>query len=512
MPDYQELVRRQKALGDFGEFVLDNDDLQKILDEGCRLIAAALGADLAKVIEIDRATNTGLIRAGVGWKPGAVGTERVALSERSSEAFSIEKGEPVITRKIDEEDRFEFPDFMKDHGVVAIVNVPIFLPGRKPWGVLEVDAQEAREFDDEDIEFLRTYAMVLGPVVDRLQTVQELRESDEKLGLIVENARSYAIILSDTEDRITDWMAGSEEIFGWTADEVIGRPTRILFTPEDQAAAVPERELAAARGEGAAPDVRWHVKRDGGRAFLDGQTVALRDGDGGLRGYLKIARDITDRKRNEERQSVLLAELQHRVRNILAMIRSLAGRTALGRSSVEDYAQHLDARIQAMARTQALLTRAPGVGVDLETLALDELLAQAAPQSRYSVQGDEVLLSPKAAEVLTLAIHELATNSVKYGALGSEGGRIDISWRVTGGDDQASLTFVWRETGIRIEAEPRREGFGTELVTRRVAYELRGRGALDFDADGLTATLEFPLGGGMSVLDGVGRFSEGKYG
>jgi hypothetical protein len=111
MPDREELLRRQRALGDFGEFVLDNDDLQKILDEACRLITEALGAEYAKIVEIDHKSSTGLIRAGVGWRPGIVGNERVDLHERSSEAFAIEKTQPVVTQDIAEEERFEFPAF-----------------------------------------------------------------------------------------------------------------------------------------------------------------------------------------------------------------------------------------------------------------------------------------------------------------------------------------------------------------------------------------------------------------
>ena len=308
MADREELLRRQKALGQFGEFVLDNDDLQKILHEACRLISEALGVDFAKIIEIERSSNSGLVRAGVGWKPGIVGRERLNLSERSSEAYAIAKSQPVVTRDIEDEERFEFPRFMRDHGVVSLVNVPIILPGRKAWGVLQVDAKQRREFGEEDIDFLRTYAMVLGPVVDRLQTVVNLEQSDERLRLVLENARGFAIVLSDTDDCITDWLADSDQIFGWSAGEMIGKSVKSIFTPEDREAGIPDRELARARDEGAAPNVRWHTRRDGGRVFLDGQTVALRDSAGAVRGYMKIAQDVTDRKRNEERQAVLLSQ------------------------------------------------------------------------------------------------------------------------------------------------------------------------------------------------------------
>ncbi|MEG3084577.1 PAS domain S-box protein [Sphingomonas sp. PB2P12] len=306
MSDRSTFFERQRVFADFGDFVLDHDDLDEILNEACRLIAHALGTDFAKVIEIDSSNHTGLVRAGIGWRPGIVGHERVSLAEGTSEAFAIAKTEPVITNDLAREERFVFPAFLMDHGVVALVNVPILLPGRKPYGILQVDDSQMREFDEDDVEFLKTYAMVLGPVIDRLKTAAALRTTDERLRLIVENARSYVMVVSDADDLITDWLGGSEAVLGWAACEAIGQTTELIFTPEDCAAGVPERELSGARERGAVADVRWHLRKDGTRVFLDGQTIALREQDGTLRGYLKIAQDFTDRKHAEDRQSFLL--------------------------------------------------------------------------------------------------------------------------------------------------------------------------------------------------------------
>ncbi|HEY8615811.1 sensor histidine kinase [Phenylobacterium sp.] len=501
MADQQELLRRQRALADFGEFVLDHDDLQAVLDEGCRLVAEALGAELAKVLQIDRGSNSALVRAGVGWRPGIVGRQRVDLTERSSETHAIETTEPVITNNIERETRFDFPQFLHDHGVIALVNVPILLPGRTPYGVLQVDAREPREFDQQDIEFLKTYAMVLGPVVDRLKTVVELRETDERLRLLVDSARDYVVVVSDADDLITDWLGGSEAILGWSEDEVLGKSTALMFTKEDRDAGAPERELGVARRKGSSPNLRWHLRKDGGLVFLDGQTIALRDGEGSLRGYLKIAQDVTERRRAEERQAVLTAELQHRVRNVLAMVSALVRRTVKG-DAAQAISEQLQGRIDAMARTQALLTRAVGQGVDLENLVKEELLAQSADGEAASVAGPQVKLSPKAAEVLTLAIHELATNSVKYGALGQDGGRLAVAWRRDEAHGAEWLRFEWVETGLHLPpTEDRRRGFGTELITRRVPYELRGHGHMDMRPEGVRCTMEIPLVAGESILE-----------
>lgn len=175
MADLAQMTRRQRTLADFGDFALRHDSLDAVLAEGCRLVAEALGTSLAKVIEIDHDREELLVRAGVGWRPGIVGHLRLPMSDKSSETYSITEAKPVISRDIRTENRFCFPDFLMEHGAIAIVNVPIFLPGGRPYGLLQVDASEPREFTDGDIEFLRTYAIILGPVIDRLHKVNDLQ-------------------------------------------------------------------------------------------------------------------------------------------------------------------------------------------------------------------------------------------------------------------------------------------------------------------------------------------------
>lgn len=491
---------RQRALAKFGEFVLRCEDLAAILTEGCRLIADALNTDLAKVLEIERERGSAVVLAGVGWAPDVVGKARIPLHERSSESFALDKGEPVVTRDIVKETRFDFPDFMKAHGVVALVNVPIFLPGGNAFGLLQVDARETREFGDDDIQFLRTYAMILGPVIDRLRKIRETETNTERFRLIVENARDYAIFLSDPQDIITDWFPGAEAIFGWKADEIIGQSGAVLFTDEDQEAGVPVMETEGARKHGAAPNVRWHRRKEGNRVFIDGQTVALRDSQGTVRGFMKIGQDTTERRRNEERQGILLAELQHRVRNVLAMVRSIVSKG--DGASVEEFRRDLEGRITAMARTQALLTRGAGVGVDLDGLIRQELLTHAVAEERLTISGDAVTLPPKAAEVLTLAIHELTTNALKYGALGQPDGHLNVFWSRERNGEKDWLRLTWQEHGVSVipAAGPRRIGFGTELITKRVPYELRGQGSVDVQRDGICCTIAFPLAQGESIF------------
>lgn len=194
-----------------------------------------------------------------------------------------------------------------------------------------------------------------------------------------------------------------------------------------------------------------------------------------------------------ELQSRLVAEFQHRVRNMLAMLRSAVGRTAAHKTDVQDYVNHLQARIDAIARTQASFARSPGRPIEIEDIIRDEMVSQAADERKYRLDGPAVPLPPKAAEVLTLAFHELATNSVKFGALGDGRGAIAIDWSATPRDGAEWLRIDWSETGLDLTNLHPLGGFGTELITRRIPYELDGSGTLDFNHHGLLATIEIPL-------------------
>lgn len=176
MPYVEQLVARQKALGRFGDFALRCDSLDDILHEACRLVGDALGTDFAKILEIEEGGERLLVKAGIGWKPGVVGS-RLPMSDESSKTYSIRSAKPVVVQDITMEARFEFPAFLQEHGVRAMVNVPIILPQGKPYGLLQVDAAEPRPFGEEDIEFLLTYAAILGPVIDRLHKSHSLREA-----------------------------------------------------------------------------------------------------------------------------------------------------------------------------------------------------------------------------------------------------------------------------------------------------------------------------------------------
>lgn len=384
-------------------------------------------------------------------------------------------------------------------GVRAAIVAPLVKGGRLV-AEFGVHSTTPRAWSEAEVSLVRDVAERTWAAAERARVEEALRRGEERLRLIVENAEDYAIFTTDPDGHVIDWRDGAEAVFGYSSAEMTGQNCDRLFTPEDRANGQPERERSTAAANGKAADVRWHLRKDGSRVFIDGVSTALRDRNGALVGFLKIGQDVTERQHVDQRQKLLLAELQHRVRNILAMIRSVARRTGDTVDTVDDYARHFDGRIGALARTQVLLTRDVGVAVDLQNLILDELAMQAAQPGQYTIAGPDVPLPSKAAEVLGLAIHELATNAVKYGALSAADGRIDVRWTLADRDGVPHVRLTWAEVGVRLYGKPRRRGFGTELVTRRVPYELGGTGTMEFSVTGLVATIEFPLVAAASLL------------
>jgi PAS domain S-box-containing protein len=206
--------------------------------------------------------------------------------------------------------------------------------------------------------------------------------------------------------------------------------------------------------------------------------------------------------RDGERQALLLlAELQHRVRNTLAVVRSIARRTADNSDSVETMLGHFQGRLDAFSRVQAALTRSPAALIDLKSLIEDEMVAHAAREGeQVSIEGPDIELVPKTAERLSLAIHELTTNAVKHGAFVHGNGKVRIRWSIEKREGGDALMLRWKETGVRVDpGTERRQGFGMELLQRSLPYDLQAETSVDFQPDGLEFRMSMPLRARPSV-------------
>jgi two-component sensor histidine kinase len=188
------------------------------------------------------------------------------------------------------------------------------------------------------------------------------------------------------------------------------------------------------------------------------------------------------------------AELIHRVRNILSVIRVIVRRTAERTKSVEEYAAQLEGRVSALARVQTALIASQGYSTDIGTVIDDQMVAHSIRENRVRAQGPRIPLKAKAAETLGLTVHELIENAIKFGALSAKDGRIDVTWWVEEDVLPRQLRLDWIESGVPVlAAAPRVRGFGHELIERTLPYELSAKASVDFQPGGFRCALAIPL-------------------
>jgi PAS domain S-box-containing protein len=227
------------------------------------------------------------------------------------------------------------------------------------------------------------------------------------------------------------------------------------------------------------------IRPDNGKVqWMYSAGVAPKDEAGATRRVIGVVRDITERKSEDGARNALVAELDHRVKNVLASVQSLAAQSARKTTSLDAFLKTFAGRLEAMASAHTLLTATRWRGAEIGNIAAAELAGLASGQARWS--GPEILLNPRATNALTLALHELATNAVKFGALSIEGGRVEVAWtrRPEGG-----FELVWSERGGPPVNAPTRRGFGATLLERVTGRELGGETQVDYRAGGVRATI-----------------------
>lgn len=265
--------------------------------------------------------------------------------------------------------------------------------------------------------------------------------------------------------------------------------------PEDRGAA--EAALLRARDERSAYLHEFRVSRpDGATRWMMGRGSFFYDSSGSALRMVGAIIDTTERREAEDVQRMLVGELQHRVRNILAVVRSVFTRTAATSCSIEDVADHFTGRLDALSRAHVVATHNPIIGIDLENLIRDEMLAVGAHDGpQISIEGPNVALGFKTAEIIGLAIHELTMNAIKYGALRISGGHIDIKWTANMVYGQPSALFLtWQETGVpALTIQPARHGFGAELICEALPYRFGATTELSFAGGGVRCAISLPL-------------------
>ncbi len=607
---------QQGAVAELGRLALEESDFDELFQRAVEEVSRHLDVRFVKILEREPGGRTLLLRSGVGWKEGLVGTARVGTGAESQAGYTLLRAQPVVVEDFAEERRFIAPPLLKDHDIRCGASVTIG-PVADPWGVLGAHESETGRcgFDLDDVNFLYSVSNVLWLSIVRAAERKRVADEARRLGQLTD-ALPVEVSIIDADLRY-ELLNEAHAVYGVDPSEKIGAPVREVIGPEaarmleapfDAVLSGETRsmELPATMPQGdetrhlmvnlvprrddagkvtgvisAAMDIterrqlEQELERsnrlyqtigeaipfgvwiaDGGgeltyvsRSFLelagmsleemqgrgwvralppetrdealaawleccrtgadwqaeheilspDGEKAhvlaigrAVRAADGGIESWVGLNIDITRRKQEEQRLEVVSAELDHRVKNILATVSTIARLTGRSARSLDEYRAGLEARLQALAVAHQALAEESWSGMVLRELLELELDAYRGGGA-IELNGPCAKLQPRAAQTLILAFHELTTNAAKYGALSRDRGRVRVDWDVASRNGSGrTLRIKWRESGVPASQAERHTGFGTTVLTRVVPSQLEATAELRFGPDGLEYDLFLP--------------------
>ena len=325
---------------------------------------------------------------------------------------------------------------------------------------------------------ITAYGTVTRNLTDSKSAEQRLRS----LASIVELSDD-AIVSKSLDGIIANWNKGAERIFGYTSEEAIGQPITIVI-PADRRSEEREILTRIRRGERIDHFETIRQRKDGGLIVVSLTVSPVKDDDGTIVGAAKIARDITEQKRNQELISTLAREAEHRSKNLLATVQATV---RLSQSETPDGLKRaIEGRIQSLANVHSLFVKTRWIGADLSTIATQELAPYSEKnQRRVCIDGPPVFLEPDLAQAIAISLHELATNAAKYGALAVPNGQVELKWSH---DADGRLHLRWTESSGPKAQEPTHKGFGGRIIEQMIAQR-SGKMHFDWRADGLVCEI-----------------------
>jgi PAS domain S-box-containing protein len=380
-------------------------------------------------------------------------------------------------------------DAFRRSDVRAAQSTPLMSRSGRLLGMVTTYWKKPRRLTARELQPLDVLARQAADLIERNEVEKELRESRERfrwLASIVEFSDD-AIISKNVDGIITSWNKGAERLFGYLAEEVIGKPITILIPLErhHEEDVILER---IRRGDRVDHYETIRRRKDGDLINVSLTISPMRDANGKVVGASKIARDITGRKRSEAQISTLAREAEHRAKNLLANVNAIVG---LSQSDTPDgLKEAIAGRIGALANVHSLFAQSRWTGAELGNLVKQELSPYSHDgKERTRVDGPTVVLKPDIAQAIAVVLHELATNAAKYGALSEGKGQVRVEWSLAA---DGRLVLRWTETGGPSVNPPTRKGFGTRMMETMIRGIDGGDVQVDWHVDGLSCEIILP--------------------
>jgi len=473
--------------------------LREGLDEMLAATIELLGADMGNVQILDAQRRVLLIAAQRGFKQDFLEFFReVSTEDDSACGRALRSGERIIIEDVEADPPYApFRSIARATGYRAVQSTPLVGRDGTPLGMLSTHFPSVHRPNEQDLRRLDLYARQAADFIERCRTDEELREREARRRAIVEGALD-GIITIDHEGRIVEFNAAAERLFGYPRLEAVGRHMADLIIPphlRDKHRRGLRHYLAT--GEASVLDRRLEMtalRRDGTKFPVELSVTRITIGNRPF--FTGYVRDITDRKLAEDQQALFINELNHRVKNTLAIIQSIAAQTLRETPEPTAFNAAFSARLAALARAHSLLTRELWQGASLSDIVSAALapFCGDARQEAMRINGQPILIMPNIAVTLTLVLHELATNAAKHGALTTPSGRISVEWTNTVGEpgQPANIALCWKEQGGPVVNPPKKRGYGSRLIAAS-ADQLGGDVAVEYKPQGVEAWLRLPL-------------------
>jgi PAS domain S-box-containing protein len=325
-------------------------------------------------------------------------------------------------------------------------------------------------------------------VTEHKKTESALREAEQRfrwLASIVESSDD-AIVSKNLDGIITSWNKGAERVFGYSAEEAIGQPITIVI-PKDRLGEELEILTRIRRGERIDHFETIRQRKHGSLIVVSLTVSPVKNAEDKIVGASKIARDITERRRNQEQIETLAREAEHRSKNLLATVQAAVNLSQA--DTCEGLKRAIEGRIGALASVHSLFVESRWIGAELSTIATQELAPYSEnDKTRVHIDGPQILLEPEAAQAIAITLHELATNAAKYGALSAADGRVHLQWS---DEPNGQLRLRWAETGGPAVQKPTRQGLGGRIIERSIA-QLQGTTRFEWHPEGLVCEITLP--------------------
>jgi PAS domain S-box-containing protein len=322
------------------------------------------------------------------------------------------------------------------------------------------------------------YGTVTRDLTESKSAEQRLRT----LASIVESSDD-AIASKGLDSIVTSWNKGAERVFGYTAEEMIGRSITIVI-PEDRQDEEFDILARIRRGEHIDHFETLRRRKDGNIIAVSLTISPVKDADGRIVGASKIARDITEQKKNQEQIATLAREAEHRSKNLLASVQAVVNLSHA--DTPEGLKAAIEGRIAALANVHSLFVETRWAGAELSAIAAQEMAPYSAKnENSVHLEGPRTVLAPNVAQTIAVTLHELATNAAKYGALSAAEGHVDLTWQPR---TDGQLALRWTEGGGPPVQKPTRRGFGSRVIEKMIG-QLEGKARFDWRRDGLVCEI-----------------------